>query len=100
MKYTLLAQTAENGHRHIAGTSLVSHIEATYDDLRQIIGNDCRGPVGGKARASWWLLFEDGTVATIYDYQDTEPLVSLMNWSVGGHDRHALDLVREVLRNG
>ena len=49
----------------------------------------------GKTATEWILEFEDGTVATIYDWKQKQTPKDHFYWSVGGHTYKALEQVKE-----
>jgi hypothetical protein len=67
----------------INGTGLQGKIVTTYDKLVAVFGEpDERN--GDKTTVEWHLRFEDGTVASIYDWKyGTTPMAEAV-WNVGG----------------
>lgn len=55
----------------LGGTSLMGYMPAntTYMDLLDVFGEPMEGD-GYKVDAEWQILFDDGTVATIYNYKN------------------------------
>jgi hypothetical protein len=87
---------------HTYGTHLIGYIETRYDTLVQVFGEPTMsGGVDDKSHTQWNLEFEDGTVATIYDWKEPELPLELYNWHVGGRGQealsHVLDTVHEAL---
>ena len=81
----------------IEGTGYVGEIDASYDELNAAFGAPF-GPSGdGKVRAEWTLKFDDGTVATIYDYKHHLPVEQVRDWHVGGHVARALGKVKSAI---
>lgn len=93
----------------INGTCLQGEITAGYHELVSLFGEPHEGD-GYKVDAEWDVQFEDGTVATIYNWKDGNnynegsgtPTDKINNWHIGGmHKRSAdkvqiaLDLMRE-----
>lgn len=75
----------------IAGVSLVGYITTTRRHIESVFGAptwDTPSP-DGKVTTEWNLEFEDGTVATIYDYKRYEEgapaLDEVYEWHIGGH---------------
>lgn len=79
------------------GTHLVGHLTTTYRDLVATFGQPTHFAIDDKTTAEWGLIFEDGTVATIYDYYTEATPLGTYEWHVGGRDRHALELVAAAL---
>lgn len=83
------------------GTSRIGTLRITYSQLLAKLGEPCFGPEhsgDGKVRAEWLLQFEDGSIATIYDYKEYEtPIEKVTEWSIGGRKRrdcyHVFDSV-------
>lgn len=94
---------------NIAETRYIGSINTTYDNLVKVFGNPkkrgwcereqhgrnrglpCR--YGDKIRVQWVITFDDGEVATIYDWKMSDeylgkgqgiPLQKLKGWHVGG----------------
>ena len=84
-----------NNYRDSNMTSLQGYVETTYDTLVAVFGEPLRG--GDKTTVEWILKFEDGTVATIYDWKEYDTPMGEYDWHVGGNKRIAAALVQEVL---
>ena len=78
------------------GTCLQGQIKASYGDLKKKFGQPTNGDEY-KTKAEWEIEFEDGTVATIYDWKDSTPLSKITDWHIGGDDQKAVRLVKEAL---
>lgn len=82
-------------------TSLQGHVRTRYEDLVRIFGEPDYGPdydPTDKVSCEWCLRFEDGTVATVYDwkvYGDTPR--GLYDWHIGGHDERAVARVLKIM---
>lgn len=67
----------------------------TYDSQVEEFSGD------GKITVEWTLGFEDGTIATIYDWKRYEMGTPEMNeritWNIGGNRHRAVELVAEML---
>lgn len=78
-----------------SGTSLQGYMMAgtKYEDLVATFGEPDEG-ADSKTMAEWVLLFEDKTLATIYDYKSsaTRP-EDVTRWHVGGFTTRAVDQV-------
>jgi len=88
-------------HIYVGGTSLQGQIEIGYNQLVRILGEPTFETSGdGKVLAEWYLKFEDGTVATIYDWKNYGRKVEyITDWHIGGFNKTAVELVKEVLGN-
>jgi len=77
------------------GTSLQGHIVTTYAELVEKFGEPKAG--GDKTTVEWALDFEDGTVATIYDWKYGETPMHKTEWNIGGKNSDAVFRVYEVM---
>lgn len=97
----------EGGTSKTGGSYLIHKIVSTYDKLEETFGEPRHfaGAYGHKVDVQWTLQFEDGTLATIYNYKDGTNYLGanglhhkhITNWSVGGHNYTAYTRVRECL---
>ena len=84
-----------------AGTFLQGHIETTRAELTRVFGEPTHYEEGDKVTLEWGILFEDGTIATIYDWKryelgtPTDPEV--LQWHIGGLTARAVDLVKSSI---
>jgi hypothetical protein len=83
-------------------TSLQGTIEADYTTLVNTFGVPKGRGDGYKVTVEWELIFNDGTVATIYDWKTSKDYCGNFrgidakdntNWHVGGKTKRAVDLV-------
>ena len=83
------------------GTSLAGHIDISYAELVERLGPSTETD-GYKVDAEWLLRFEDGTVATIYNYKtgrnylgsDGLAVEDIRDWHIGGvYGSHAVEAV-------
>jgi hypothetical protein len=89
----------------INGTCLQGYVSADYSALCERFGEPTNGD-GYKVDAEWLVQFEDGTVATIYNYKDGKnyngadglEVKDITDWHIGGITKRAVVLVeREML---
>lgn len=81
----------------IIGTSYIDAVDVSYDSLVKIFGEPHR-LCGDKVKAEWVLKFDDGTIATIYDWKEYDtPLEDIREWHIGGYYREAARRVLEVI---
>ncbi len=79
------------------GTQLVGYIHTTYKNLVKTFGEpDIQD--GYKSRVKWWIKFEDGTKASIYDWKDEKPLGKVREWNVGSENTDVLVNLRKMFR--
>jgi hypothetical protein len=82
----------------VNGTSLQGYVQATYAQLVERFGQPEGG--GDKTTVEWMLKFEDGTVATIYDWKVDETPTYMYNWHIGGKNKTAVTRVTQSLKQG
>ena len=80
------------------GTCLQGHIQAYYHDLVEVFGEPDGG--GDKTTVEWCLEFEDGTIATIYDWKEYETPTGRYNWHIGGKNKDAVYAVMDAFKQG
>ena len=81
------------------GTSLKGYIRASYDQLVQVFGEPDVGPDDrdqDKVTCIWELTFNDGTVATIYDWKEGETPMGTYEWHIGGRNNNASTMVQDA----
>ncbi len=87
------------------GTGFIGEIEADYKTLKKIFGQPTEGDKF-KMDAHWEIQFDNGMVATIYNWKDGisyngrtngVPKTKITEWHVGGHDDEVLELVKKAL---
>ena len=84
----------------IQGTRLMGRINSNYEELVTAFGLPHHvqyNRTGDKSTCEWVLRFEDGTIATIYDYKTNTTPTDQYDWHVGGHSLKALDHVTNIL---
>ena len=79
------------------GSSYIGIINTTYERLVQAFGEPhIHG--GDKTTVEWILEFDDGTVATIYDWKEETTPEYEYDWHIGGFDILARIRVSEALQ--
>lgn len=92
MKFT------NNANINMSG--LRGYVNTHYGELVEIFGTPDYGPNSrdmDKTTCEWRLKFEDGTVASIYDYKEDRTPMGAHEWHVGGYDNRAVELVQELI---
>lgn len=97
-------KTHNEGRIETGGTSLVGEITAPYSKLVKAFGEPTESD-GYKSDAEWEVEFEDGTVATIYNWKNGKnymgssgtPTERIIHWHIGGFSSDAKYKVLEVL---
>lgn len=85
-------------------SSLQGEVDASYEELCDLFG----APTGGdgyKVDAEWYVKFDDGTVATIYNWKNGKnyegenglDVADIRDWHVGGFDAKACTKVQITL---
>ena len=100
------ALTGDQAYSKMNGTSLQGYIYANYDLLRELFGDPIMND-GYKTDAEWCVEFDDGTIATIYNYKDGYnyngsnglAIHHITNWHIGGKNQKASDYINELLTN-
>jgi|APGre2960657373_1045057.scaffolds.fasta_scaffold175025_2 hypothetical protein len=75
-------------------TSYKGSLTTTYGQLIQVFGEPDRGPNDlslDKVTCEWALKFEDGTVATLYDWKTGYTPMGEYEWHIGGRNAEAVD---------
>jgi len=90
-------------HDKANGTCLQGEVRATKYQLRHLFGKplvedmfpEC------KVMTEWIIEFEDGIVATIYDWKLDQRLGEYeeYSWHIGGRDGRVVARVQEILRH-
>lgn len=87
-------------------TSLQGYIDASYEELVAVFGEPDRVCDEYKVDAEWTIRFENGVVATIYNYKDGKhycgeeglDVEDIRDWHIGGgYGQEAAILVQEEL---
>ena len=89
----------------ISFTFRVGQVDASFDQLVRCFGEPHDEGDGYKTDVEWLLQFEDGTVATIYNWKDGPnylgaagtPVDRITHWHIGGRDVRASRAVRRAL---
>jgi hypothetical protein len=87
----------------VNGTSLQGHIDVDYATLCELFGEPSENYDDYKSDAEWVVQFDDGTVATIYNYKNGRNYCGpsaparedITEWNIGGKSKLAAQLVRE-----
>lgn len=88
----------------VSGTCLQGYICIPFANLVEVLGEPHSDGDGYKVDAEWILMFDNGTVATIYNYkngpnycgQDGTPVDEIEDWHIGGHSKMAEKMVHEL----
>jgi hypothetical protein len=98
-----MTRATQADQRLADGTSGQGSITATLRTLLKIFGQP-NGQPSDKTTVEWVLQFENGTIATVYDWKryelGTPEMDERTDWEVGGHDHDAYEQVRRAVRLG
>ena len=83
---------------------LQGYITADYDRFVELFGEPTIGDEY-KIDAEWIVEFDNGTVATIYNWKngrnylghEGDPVEVITDWHIGGYNRQAVSLIEDVL---
>ena len=94
----------------VNGTSLQGHVSCGYEDIVRCFGEpiDLHTLVtDGKVDVEWVIRFEDGTVATIYNWKNGPNYcgdaglyrheVVQYGWHIGARNKHTVRLLEEAI---
>jgi hypothetical protein len=79
------------------GGHLVGYVETTYAKLVECFGPPPPSGPERKITAMWQIAFEDGTVASVYDWKEGKTPIQAYDWSVSGENNEAVLRVAEAL---
>lgn len=77
------------------GTHLQGYVNTTYAQLVALFGQGMGA--GDKTTQEWILEFDNGAVATIYDWKECCTPEGMYAWHVGGTQRTVVALVQDAL---
>lgn len=81
----------------VHNTSLkIRAIKVTYDKLLGLFGEP-KQINDDHARVEWVVTFSDGTLLTVYDWNDDRPLEDVTEWNVGGHNTMTAYRIFDIL---
>lgn len=84
-------------HVGVSGTCLQGYVHTTYAHLLHVLGKPtCRD--GDKTTCEWDIKFDDGTIATIYDWKTDSTPTGPYDWHVGGSEPRSVFLVGLILK--
>jgi hypothetical protein len=97
-------QTHNQKDVDVNGTSLIGYIDEDFAKIKKLFGKPSKGD-GYKVDAEWEIEFEDGMVATIYNYKDGKnylgnsgtPKTKIREWHIGGHNEDVLERIQNIL---
>ena len=84
---------------YITGTCYQGIVATSYNALVQVFGEpNCSGD-GYKTHCEWHLMFDNGTVATLYDWkEDFFEESKVIDWHIGGRNKDAVEAIVNALK--
>ena len=79
------------------GSHLQGVVRAGYHALVSVFGEPTRFDNDDKVTVEWAIEFDDGTVASIYDWKEWVEAEAVTQWHVGGFSPKAVARVEEAL---
>ena len=79
------------------GTHLEGYVSTYYHELVEAFGEPTYSSGGDKTTVEWIIEFDDGEVATIYDYKCYETPFGLYNWHIGGFNNSVVERIQFVV---
>jgi len=100
MKYKVYNEWNEKSWDLADGTCYQGSANTPYFELVEVFGEpNLDGSGDGKVQAEWILEFEDGEVATIYDWKECEKTFEFVtDWHIGGHNTLVVDRINKMLQ--
>lgn len=105
MKFENISETVST---EINGSCYQGKVNVSYYTLVELFGEPGEGDEY-KVQKEWVLKFEDGTIATIYDWkwgyayngdEGGTHYTEVPTWNIGGFDMNAVHHVLDVIKNG
>ena len=95
-------RTHNDEHINVSGTSYKGEIITTYDKLVELFGEPSKGTADGKTDVSWKIEFDNGHVASIYNWKNgvkygNPNVKSITEWNIGGYKSEVVKLITELL---
>ena len=96
-----------NKSSHVNGTSYLGRFNADYDLLISKLGEPTDSFDEYKTDAEWIIEFEDGNVATIYNWKDGKnycgeeglPVEHIKEWHIGGRNVCVVEWIEDYIHN-
>jgi len=95
MNYTVLYDS----HK-ASGSSYRGALNISYSQLVDVFGEPENGN-GDKTQKEWTIEFEDGKIATIYDWKwcyDGVDYTEVPTWHIGGHDDVVVERITTIVK--
>jgi hypothetical protein len=86
-----------NSYKDANLTGLLDYVNTTYATLYKIFGKPISGSSDGKTNSEWIIRFDDGEVATIYNYKTGMTPTEEYDWHIGGNNRVVVNRIRQLV---
>ena len=95
-------RTHNQEHINVNGSSYKGEITTTYAKLVELFGEPSKNSGDGKMDVNWKIEFENGTVASIYNYKNgvkygNSDIESITEWTIGGYKSECVNLIKELI---
>ena len=74
----------------------MGYVTTTYAELVKLFGEPNNGSADGKTTCEWRIEFDEGLVATIYDWKTNSVPRDLYKWHIGGHSQRSVKLIEDI----
>ena len=98
-----------NDVRQANGTALQGYCRqgTTYQQLVDLFDEPIQTPDGYKSDAEWIIEFDDGQIATIYNYKnginylgdEGTPTENITEWNIGGNNTESAQRIIDTINN-
>jgi len=95
MKFKTL-KSDDAGHA-ANGTHLEGYVSSYYHQLVKVFGEPTYSSGGDKTTVEWIIEFEDGEVATIYDWKCYETPLGEYAWHIGGFNNSVVERIQFIV---
>jgi hypothetical protein len=90
---------------NLTGSHLQGYLQADYFILKELFGEPTEAD-GYKVDAEWEVQFEDGLIATIYNWKNGQnyngsnglDVEDITQWHIGGFDKEVVDRINKVYK--
>ena len=86
-----------NNYRDSNMTALMGYVNTTYARLVEVFGQPINGSGDGKVNSEWIIKFNNGEVATIYNYKTGTTPTDDYDWHIGGNKKWVVAAVSALV---
>ena len=98
--------THNQSNINIGGTHLQGYINVEYSTLKKLFGKHSAFGDGYKTRGEWSFQFQDGSVATIYNWKNGKNYcgkegtakTKITRWNIGGNDVSVVEKLESIFK--